>query len=82
MFDFSAVLPEAVEQMGYRCSYVSRMWDEKELEKQRQAEGHAAIVDGIEHGKPAVVWDVAGDMEKAIESDIFGGIGSGNSAGE
>jgi len=59
MFDFSAVLPEAVEQMGYQCRYVSRMWDEKELEKQRRGEGHTAIVEGIEHGRPAVVWDVA-----------------------
>lgn len=59
MFDFSAVLPEAVEQLGYQCRYVSRMWDEKELEKQRRDEGHAAIVEGIEQGRPAVVWDVA-----------------------
>ena len=59
MFDFSAVLPEAVEQAGYRCRYVSRMWDEKELEKQRREEGCEAIIQGIEQGRPAVVWDVA-----------------------
>ena len=59
MFDFSAVLPEAVEQAGYQCRYVSRMWDEKELERQRRKEGCAAIAEGIEQGRPAVVWDVA-----------------------
>lgn len=59
MFDFSAVLPEAVEQAGYHCKYVSRMWDEGALEKERQKEAHAAIVEGIGEGQPAVVWDVA-----------------------
>lgn len=59
MFNFSAVLPEAVEQLGYRCRYVSRMWDEKVLEKERRKEGHAAIVEGIDKGRPAIVWDVA-----------------------
>ncbi len=59
MFDFSAVLPEAVEQAGYHCRYVSRMWDEKALEKERREQGHVAIAEGIEEGKPAIVWDVA-----------------------
>ena len=59
MFNFSAVLPEAVEQAGYHCTYVSRMWDEKALEKERQKEGHTEILEGIEEGRPAVVWDVA-----------------------
>lgn len=59
MFDFSAVLPQAVEQAGYRCAYVSRMWDEADLEKQRQEEAHVAIAAGIEQGSPAIVWDVA-----------------------
>ena len=59
MFDFSAVLPEAVEQAGYHCTYVSRMWDEKALEKERQEQAHVAIAEGIEEGRPAVVWDVA-----------------------
>jgi hypothetical protein len=59
MFNFSAVLSEAVEQAGYHCTYVSRMWDEKALEKERREEGHVVIVEGIEEGRPAVVWDVA-----------------------
>jgi hypothetical protein len=59
MFDFGAVLPEAVEQAGYRCRYVSRMWDEEELEEQRWQEASAAIAAGIDQGRPAIVWDVA-----------------------
>ncbi|MHC4309903.1 MAG: hypothetical protein ACYSSN_08165 [Planctomycetota bacterium] len=59
MFNFSAILPEAVEQAGYQCQYVSRMWDESALEKERRNEGHSAIAGGIEQGRPAVVWDVA-----------------------
>lgn len=59
MFDFSAILPEAVEQAGYRCRYISRMWNEGALEKQRQQEAHESIVAGIEQGRPAIVWDVA-----------------------
>ena len=59
MFDFSAVLPEAVEQAGYHCGYVSRMWDEEALEKERREQGHLAIAEEIEQGRPAIVWDVA-----------------------
>jgi hypothetical protein len=62
IFKWSAVLPEAVEQAGYSCGYVSRMWDEEALEEQRREEAHAAILEGIDRGAPAVVWDVA-DVE-------------------
>ncbi|UCF15818.1 MAG: hypothetical protein JSW59_20675 [Phycisphaerales bacterium] len=65
MFDFSAVLPEAVEQAGYRCRYVSRMWDEGALEEQRREEACAAIAEGIKQGEPAIVWYVA-DCEWGI----------------
>lgn len=60
IFNWSAVLPEAVEQAGYRCIYVSRMWDESAVEEQRRREAHSAIVEGLERGAPAVVWDIAG----------------------
>lgn len=59
MFDFGAILPEAVEQAGYRCRYVSRMWDEGALEGQRRQEACAAIAEGTEQCRPAIVWDVA-----------------------
>jgi hypothetical protein len=59
VFDWSAILPEAVEQAGYRCVYVSRMWDEGDKEQARREQAHAAIVEGIDEGVPAVVWDLA-----------------------
>ena len=62
IFNWSAILPEAVEQAGYRCIYVSRMWDEGDQEKTRREQAHEAIVEAIDSGVPAVVWDVA-DVE-------------------
>jgi hypothetical protein len=59
VFDWSAILPEAVEQMGYRCVYVSRLWKEAGQEKEKRQEAHRAIINGIDRGVPAVVWDVA-----------------------
>jgi hypothetical protein len=59
IFPWAEVLPEAVEQAGYNCVYVSRMWDDGELEDQRREEAHAAILEGIDRGAPAVVWDIA-----------------------
>lgn len=59
IFDWSAVLPEAIEQMGHNCTYVSRMWDEGDREEEKREEAHAAIVAGIDRGVPAVVWDIA-----------------------
>jgi hypothetical protein len=59
VFGFSEILPEAVEQAGRRCTYVSRYWHEGEREEERRLQAHAAIVDGIDRGMPAVVWDVA-----------------------
>jgi hypothetical protein len=59
IFNWADLLPEAVEQAGYKCAYVSRMWNENETEEQRRREAHAAIVDGIDRGAPAIAWDVA-----------------------
>jgi len=59
VFDWSAVLPEAVEQAGYECTYISRMWNEGALEEQRREEAHAAIIEGVDREVPAIVWDVA-----------------------
>jgi hypothetical protein len=58
MFDFSAVLPEAIEQAGYEAVHIGRYWKEEALEKERREEAHTAIVTGIDRGVPAVVWDV------------------------
>jgi hypothetical protein len=61
IFNFSAILPEAVEQTGHACAYVSRLWNEEEIEEERREEAHAAIVEGIDRGVPAVVWDIHDD---------------------
>jgi hypothetical protein len=59
VFNWSSVLPEAVRQAGYDCIYVSRMWDETEEEEEKRKQAHTAIVEGIDRGVPAVVWDIA-----------------------
>ena len=53
-----SVLPEAVEQVGYRCVYVERLWHEEEREQERREEAHAVIVEGVDRGAGAVAWDV------------------------
>jgi hypothetical protein len=58
IFDWSAILPEAVEQAGRRCIYVSRLWNEDAFEAERRQEAHRAILMAIDRGVPAVVWDV------------------------
>ena len=58
MFSFHDLLPKAVEQAGYHCIYVSRGWNEKKQEKARREEAHAKILEGINLGTPAIVWDI------------------------
>ena len=58
IFNWSADLPEAVEQAGYECSYIARLWDEESLEEERRNQAHAAIRAAIDGGAPAVVWDI------------------------
>ncbi len=59
VFDFSSILPEAIEQLGYHAIYICRYWNEADKESLKQAEAHAAIVEGIDRGVPAIVWDIA-----------------------
>jgi hypothetical protein len=58
MFSFIDILPEAVEQAGYNCLYLERMWDETDKEEEKRIESHKAIVEGIGRGIPAIAWDV------------------------
>lgn len=58
MFSFHDILPEAVEQAGYKCIYVSRMWDENAQEKEKREEAHIKIREGIDRDVPAIVWDI------------------------
>jgi len=85
VFDWSALIPETVEQIGYGCTYVSRLWNEEEHEATRREEAHGAIVAGIDRGAPAVVWDVA-DCEWGLivgyddEKKTYGAISSAGKA--
>ncbi len=58
-FDWSAILPASVEQAGFCCRYISRLWHEDDVEEARRSSAHSAIVEAIDRGVPAVVWDVA-----------------------
>jgi hypothetical protein len=58
VFDWSAILPEAVKQAGYECTYLCRYWDQNDVEAERRGQAHEAIVGAIDDGLPAVVWDV------------------------
>jgi len=59
VFDFSSILPEAIEQAGYHAIHISRFWNEADKESERRADAHAAIIEGINRGIPAIVWDIA-----------------------
>jgi hypothetical protein len=59
VFDFSSILPEAIEQAGYHAIHISRFWNEADKESERRAEAQAAIIEGINRGVPAIVWDIA-----------------------
>jgi hypothetical protein len=58
MFSFKEILPEAIEQAGYNCKYVERMWDESVKEEEKRIEAHNAVVEAIQGGIPPVVWDI------------------------
>jgi hypothetical protein len=60
VFDWRSVLTEAVEQSGYTCTHICRLWHEEEKAKERKREAHETIVDGIARGRPAIVWDIHG----------------------
>lgn len=74
IFDWS-LLPEAVEQCGRRCVYVTRLWDEDAMARERREAAHAAIVDGIGRGEAAVVWDLAdAEWGLVVGHDEEGGV--------
>jgi hypothetical protein len=61
IFNWAAVLPQAVENSGYHCTYISRMWDEEDKEVEKRELAHAAIIENLRMRRPAVVWDVHDD---------------------
>lgn len=58
IFNWSEDLPEAVEQAGYTCDHIVRLWGEEEHEEQRRAQAHDAILAAVDRGTPAIVWDI------------------------
>jgi hypothetical protein len=58
IFDFSAILPETIEQSGYHALYICRYWNDEANEQIRREEAQRAIIAGIDRRVPAVVWDV------------------------
>jgi hypothetical protein len=59
IFNWLVILPEAVENSGYSCTYISRMWEEGDKEAERREQAHVAIIDGLNAGRPAIAWDVS-----------------------
>jgi len=57
VFDWS-LLPEKVEQAGRKCTYISRLWDDRDREVERRNEAHDEILRAIDRGVPAIVWDI------------------------
>jgi len=58
VFDWRLLLPEAVEQYGYRCRHIVRMWEEDAQADARRREAHETIIANLELGRPVVCWDV------------------------
>lgn len=59
VFDWTRILPESVEQVGYKCRHIHRLWHEQQWEKERDEEARQAIREAVSSGIPAIVWDVA-----------------------
>jgi len=58
IFDWRKVLPEVIEQAGYHCLHISRLWHEAEHENVIRDQAHHAIVEALDTGIPPVVWDI------------------------
>lgn len=58
VFDWQATLPQSVEQTGYQCQYLSRLWHEGDIEQKRREEAQAAIIAAVDCGIPAIAWDI------------------------
>jgi hypothetical protein len=65
MFGWSQIIPESLHRVGYEANYFSRLWDEKDQEAEKRETAHQAIIEGINQGIPAIVWDVS-DAEWGI----------------
>lgn len=59
VFNWSEILPEAVEQMGYQCGYISRLWHEGAVAREKRDRAHHMLVEAVAREVPGVVWDIA-----------------------
>ncbi len=58
-FDFPRLVSAAAHALGRHVTFVSRFCDEREVERERRDQAHAAIVGGLARGFPSIVWDVS-----------------------
>ena len=56
-FDWEALLAPSVERTGFSCTHIYRATGDEANEENRRIEAHAAIVESIDRGVPAIVWD-------------------------
>jgi hypothetical protein len=59
VFKWPDILPEAIEQAGFHCVYIDRMWEDGDKEQERRQQAHTEIIKRINSGTPAIAWDVA-----------------------
>lgn len=57
VFDWVGILPESTEQSGYEVTYISRLWHEEHIKEKRRLEAQDKIIEAIDNGTPAIVWD-------------------------
>ena len=57
IFDFK-LCQSGLENAGYSSDYISRLWDENDLEQVRREEAIRTIVESIDRGIAPVVWDI------------------------
>jgi len=57
VFEWTVLLPEAVEQAGYGCTYITD-WRQQEVADERKLEAQEKIIRAIDRGVPPIVWDI------------------------
>lgn len=58
VFDWQKILPETLEQIGYKAIHISRLWHEGNKEAERRQLAHNVIIEAIEKNIPPIVWDI------------------------
>jgi len=58
VFDWMGILPDSVQQAGYEVTYISRLWHEEHIKDERRLDAQERIIEAIDDGTPAIVWDI------------------------